>query len=119
MEKPGDDPRLSAQASDALEHVWARASGTAWEAVDRDEVRRAAAVVGAEARDRQLLPEQLVILIKKSWSGRVGPVDKIGRRPAQTVLSDVLARCIDEYFGGVAQTPQGHDERQRPADTRP
>jgi hypothetical protein len=63
----------------------------------RADLRRAVEVLCADARRLRLRPEELVVLVKMTW--RTHPdVCAMPRHQAGSMLDEVVAMCIEEYF---------------------
>lgn len=65
-----------------------------------DALGRALRVMAAEARERAILPEQLLILLKDIWYTL--PIVRAIREPSDQVrlLQRVITMCIREYYSG-------------------
>ena len=65
-----------------------------------DALGRALRVMAAEARERAILPEQLLIILKDVWYSL--PVVRAIREPSDQVrlLQRVVTMCIREYYSG-------------------
>jgi len=80
-----------------------------------DLVREMLAEVCAIARDRELYPEQVLVMLKGAWR-RIADPAQLGRH-AHVILDDVISSCIELYFaeasaGGSSRGPQ---QNHRPA----
>lgn len=59
----------------------------------RDAVRR----LCADAHRLRVRPEELVVLLKRTWHSQPG-VSALPRHQASLVLEHIIAMCIDEYY---------------------
>jgi len=64
-----------------------------------DELRAALHAVGVEARDREMLPEHLLVVLKDLWYALPGV--RTTDEPTEQVrlLQRVVTMCIKEYYG--------------------
>ena len=64
----------------------------------RESIRVVAREVGSAARLAELLPEQLVVAVKETWSRTLEMGTHEERHVAQRVLTEVVSLCIREYY---------------------
>lgn len=89
---------LPPEAVTPLLRIWRDLARRTGHEFTRDELRSIARVVGSTAWRARLLPEQLVIGIKESWSAQ-----GVRRRPeelhdARWVVSELISLSVCEYF---------------------
>ena len=54
--------------------------------------------IASEARARDILPEQLLVLLKEVWSGLPEVRSKMNSRQQVNILQRVVTMCIKEYY---------------------
>ena len=54
--------------------------------------------IASEARARDILPEQLLVVLKDTWSGLPEVRSKMNSRQQVNLLQRVVTMCIKEYY---------------------
>lgn len=82
----------------ALRRVWRRADGDDTSVVPAAELKGLANALSSEAKRLHLEPEQMIILIKRSYVEDSAQQDGRTRRTSQRALNAIVSSCIDEFF---------------------
>lgn len=62
-----------------------------------DALRRAFRALCVDARERNLRPEQLILIFKQAWSG-LPEIQVRSGNPRQELLDRIVTICIEEYY---------------------
>lgn len=94
-----NSPRmLPDEAERLLAELWRRLLLSDARDLTRREVSEFARPVCAIARAAGLLPEELIVAVKKSWNTRHELRPPSHRRRLEDVLNSVISVCIDEFY---------------------
>ena len=95
----GKDGRmLPDEAEQILTELWLRLLRSDAREPSRRELADFTRPVCAMARAAGLLPEELIVAVKKSWGSRHELRAPAQRRRLEEVLTDVITACIDEFY---------------------
>ena len=95
----GKDGRmLPDDAEHLLTELWLRLLRSDAREPSRRELADFTRPVCAMARAAGLLPEELIVAVKKSWGSRHELRAPAQRRRLEEVLTDVITACIDEFY---------------------
>lgn len=89
---------LPEEAEKLLTELWRRLLMSDARDLSRREVSEFARPVCAIARAAGLLPEELIVAVKKSWNARHELRPPTQRRRLEEVLNGVISACIDEFY---------------------
>lgn len=89
---------LPDQAETLLTELWRRMLLSDAQEPTRQEVAEFARPVCAIARAAGLLPEELIVAVKKSWNSRHELRPPGQRTRLEEVLNSVISACIEEFY---------------------
>lgn len=95
FEKTPDSPRLEPQTIDALRAALARSVSTGNHQAD---LRDLLCQTAAEAREKGIRAEQLLIALKDIWFSLPELAVKTPTDVDNSLLQDLISRCIQEYY---------------------
>jgi hypothetical protein len=98
MESSQHQSRVSTEAAAVLRPIWDKLSGDGNGRPPRSEVQIVASRVCAAAHESDILPEQLVVMLKESWSSFPPRDRKADRVAAQLVFDEIVTACIAEFY---------------------
>lgn len=92
-------PRMLPDEADRLlTELWRRLLMSDARDLTRREVSEFARPVCTIARAAGLLPEELIVAVKKSWNSRHELRPPTQRRHLEDVLNGVISACIEEFY---------------------
>ena len=95
FEKTPSSPRLEAATIDALRATLARSIAMG---VHEEGLRDLLCRTAAEAREKGIHVEHLLIVLKDIWFSLPGLVDRSANDVDHALLQELVSRCIQEYY---------------------